>query len=194
MIIDDIEVFNVFKVIANMRKVKSGYLFIVSLFFLFTACSTSPEKYFDVAVLNTNSINTFASDAMTRRLVQANTKYEAVEPDQNLENPASKIIETQVMIVEKNLTAIRELKETDETKEMLQTSIALHEYVLPVYKNEYMTLARECDKGKPKEVLEIMAADIDRKYAGKFEELFNRLTVLGKEYAGKHDINVTWDQ
>lgn len=157
--------------------------------FLLTACNTAtPENYFDRAVLNTNLFNDFATEQFTNMLVAYTVKHEGVQ--QNV--TAAEVIETKVLSIEKALKDVKALQETDETKEMLQTSIALHEYVLPVYKNEYKALAKLCDDGAAKEDIAAKGQEISSKYAQQFDALSEKLTSLGKVYAKAHNINVTW--
>lgn len=149
----------------------------------------TPENYFDRAVLNTNLFNDFASEQFTRMLVSYAVKQEGVQQ----QNPsATKMVEYKVLSIEKALKDVKDLKPTDETREMLQTSITLHEYVLPVYKKEYMELAKLCDSGASKQEITAKGEEIDVKYAAQFEAQSEKLTNLGKVYAKAHNINVTW--
>ena len=171
-------------------KIKIAALLALCGSFLLTACNTAtPENYFDRAVLNTNLFNDFASDHFTSMLVAYTVKHEGVQ-QQNI--TATKVVENDVLSIEKALKDVKALPETDETKEMLQTSIALHEYVLPVYKNEYMALAKLCDNGASKEDIAAKGQEISSKYAKRFDELSAKLMNLGKVYAKAHNINVNW--
>ncbi|SEM59562.1 hypothetical protein SAMN04488505_105139 [Chitinophaga rupis] len=172
-----------------MKKTIASLLVLCWLFLL-AACNTAtPENYFDRAVLNTNLFNDFASDHFTNMLVAYTVKHEGVQ-QQNI--TATKVVENDVLSIEKALHDVKALPETDETKEMLQTSIALHEYVLPVYKNEYMALAKLCDNGASKEEIAAKGQEINSKYAKRFEEQSEKLMNLGKAYAKAHNINVNW--
>ncbi|MBW8683405.1 hypothetical protein [Chitinophaga rhizophila] len=168
------------------------YLFALGFMLALAACTNpTPENYFDRAVLNTNIFNDFASENFTRDLIATTVKHEGVQGNE-APNQAQMIVDNKAQYIEKALKDIKALKKTDETKEMLETSIALHEYVLPVYKNEYTALAKLCDSGAAKDDIAALALEIDNKYAAQFEELFVKLTNLGKAYAKAHDINVSW--
>lgn len=173
-----------------MKMKHMMYLFILGAFLGFTACTTAtPENYFDRAVLNTNMFNDFASERFTKQLIAQNVKHEGIPATPRA---AETIVDNKAKYIEKALKDIKALKQTDETKEMLQTSIALHEMVLPVYQNEYMALAKLCDSGAPNDDVSALALEIENKYAAKFEDLFIKLTNLGKAYAKANNINVTW--
>ncbi|SFW80076.1 hypothetical protein [Chitinophaga sancti] len=155
------------------------------------ACTNpSPENYFDTAVLNTNMINDFGSDALTKMLIAQNVKYNGTLP--NGPNAATKMIDGKVQYIESTIKKVKDLKETSETKTMLRTSEALFEYVLPVYKNEYTALAKMSDEGGTKEDVLSLGKEIDEKYGARFDSLFEVLTSEGKRYAAAHDIKVNW--
>jgi hypothetical protein len=92
-----------------------------------------------------------------------------------------------------NLEELEGLKETDDTKDILQAFLALHKYVLPVYKNEYQQLAKLYDENAPKESIQAYAKSMYDKYFSTFATLHDKLTAAGKVYAEKHKINVNWD-
>ncbi len=71
---------------------------------------------------------------------------------------------------------------------MLNASIALYEYVLPVYKNEYKQLAALYDEGAAAEKTEAMQKSINEKYEAKFLELYNAVLKTGTAYAEKNGI------
>jgi len=173
-----------------MKKLTiAGFLF-VCWSFLLTACNfTTPENYFDQAVLNTNMLSDFASDRLTQTLVSYAAPTEAAKAQKS---SSAKVLDSKIQFIENALKKVKALKETDETREMLKTSIALHEYVLPVYKNEYMDLAKQADNGAPKEEIARQADVIANKYGPKYDELMNKLTEIGKVYAKDHGIQVNW--
>ena len=50
--------------------------------------------------------------------------------------------------VEANLGKLKVLPDSEETREMVQISIRLHEFVLRAYKTEYLQLAKLYDEGE----------------------------------------------
>lgn len=103
------------------------------------------------------------------------------------------IVEDKIRYAEANYKKAKELKQTGDNREMIQASLALYEYVLPVYKNEYQQLARLFDEGAPKEAIETSAQAISDRYYPRFIELYNKVADAGKPYAEKNNINVNWD-
>jgi hypothetical protein len=167
---------------------------ILAVCLLCAGCNTAtPEKYFDVAVLNVNTVVGFANDGMVRRLNEPGVKLVEGTKDQTTPMTRKETIEQEIKFIEEHLDKVKGLKQTEDTKEMLERSIALYEYVLPVYKNEYTKLAALYDQNAPKEQLQAATAAISDKYAAGFAKLHDQLMASGKLYAKKHNINVTWD-
>lgn len=160
---------------------------------LFTSCNmTSPETYFDEAVLNCNMITGISGDGLIREMETPSVKMKEGSNTETVPIPRKEMLDLRIQYMEKNLEKLRKLQQTADTKEMIQTSIALHEYVLPIYKNEYTELSRMYDEGAPRDQIVSKAQAIHDKYNTKFEELFEKLTTLGKSYAKKHNISVKW--
>jgi hypothetical protein len=170
------------------------YLFLATAIssLLISSCSPKPERYFDVAVLNANMISDFGGRLEYELEHPSATLLEGTK-DQTRPMKRSEIIEDKVKIVEEHLSDIKDLKETDDSRDILKASIALHEYVLPVFKAEYKQLAGLYDNGAPKEEIATYQQSIWDKYGNRFSQLFDALTSAGKKYATKHDIKVNWD-
>ena len=94
--------------------------------------------------------------------------------------------------METNLKKLQGLNETEDTKEVVHASMALHEYILPVYKTEYQQLAKLYDEGASDESIQAQAQAIKDRYAPKFDELYNKLIGIGKLFAERHNIKVNW--
>ena len=161
---------------------------------LFTACNTTtPENYFDIAVLNCNMMHGFASEGLQRELDNPSVKLVEGTKDQTAPMKRKEIIEDKIRFMEPNLEKIKHLKQTEDTKDMLQASLALYEFVLPVYKNEYLQLAKLYDEGASNEQIRSLQQSIQNKYYAGFAERFDKLTAVAKPYAERHHIQVNWD-
>lgn len=158
----------------------------------FSACSpVTPEKYFDVAVLNSNFLMGFANDGQLRELESPSMKMSKKNGEPEAMK-RSEVISMKIQFVETNLNKLKDLDETADAKDILEASRALYEHVLPVYKTEYKELASLYDDGASKEQIQKQARLIHDKFYPHYEELYERLITLGKSYAAKHDIKVNW--
>ncbi|MBV8275648.1 MAG: hypothetical protein JO170_10390 [Verrucomicrobia bacterium] len=160
---------------------------------LLSSCNfTTPENYFDEAVLNVNLITPFGGRAALNSLAHPSVKLVPRTKDQTTPMTRKEIVEDQIQRVEGNLTKIKALPDSEETRDMVQTSIKLHEFVLPVYKTEYRELAKLYDENGSQQERVSKAQEIDTKYLAGYQALFKHLVELGKAYATKHHIKVEW--
>jgi len=172
------------------RYTLAGFLLFCCI--LFTECGQdTPEKIFNIAVLNSNFIVGFAGSGMERQLESPSVKL-----DEGSNEPVTMkridVVNSKIEFAETNLKEIKGFNETDDTKEMLDASQALYEFVIPVYKTEYMQLAGLYDTDASKDRIESMSALIHDKYSSRYEEIYNKLIDIGKKYAEKHSIKVNW--
>ena len=103
----------------------------------------------------------------------------------------SKIVEDQIAFLESNLDKIKDLKETADTKEILHNSLAVYNFVLPLFKKEYVQLARLYDNAAPAKQIQDFAKVITIKYYSQYQQLLNKLIANGKIYAASHGIKLT---
>jgi len=175
-----------------MQKYLSLNVIIFFCCVLFISCnSATPEKYFGVAVLNSNMQFGFAGDGFLRQLESPSVKMSETS-SQPVPMQRSEVINQKIQFTEEALAKLKELKETPDTKDILQNALALYDYILPVYKNEYTQLAKLYDEQAPKEQINQQVQAIHDKYFAPYETLYNKLISSGKLYAEKHSIKVNW--
>lgn len=174
-----------------MRNNKIPCMLLFSCLFLFACSSPTPEKYFDVAVLNTNMLVGFAGEVLPRDLESPSVKLEE-NNSEPVQMTRSEMMSTKIKFLDENFEKLKDLKETEDTKEMLQASIALYKFVLPVYKTEYTQLAGLFDSNAPKDQIQSLAQSIHDKYYLQYKELEAKLISIGKIYAEKNNIKVNW--
>ncbi len=164
----------------------------IVLALLLVSCDTAtPENYFDRAVLNCNLMHGFAGSGLRRKLESPSIK---LSEDRKTQAPMKRkeVIDSDTASIEANFEKVKKLRETDDTREILQASRSLYEYVLPVYKTEYQELARLYDEGAPRDEIDALARTIETKYAEGFATRYDQLTAVAKPYAARHNIKVNW--
>ena len=161
---------------------------------LFASCdNATPHDYFERAVLNCNLIHGFAGKGLQSQLDSPSVKLTDAKTGAFAPMKRKEVVDDKIASIEQSLAKVKKLKETEDTKDIVQASIALHEYVLPLYRNEYQQLAKLYDDGAAKAQIEALASAIATKYRAGYEALSDRLTAAGKPYAARHDIKVVWD-
>ncbi len=176
-----------------MQKIILAALFIASTCSLVSCNTDNPEKIFGLAILNTNLMHGFAGRALEMELESPSVKLVEGTKDKVVPMKRSELINTKIQSLEANYSKLKNLTENEDNREVLKASRALYDYVLPVYKKEYMELARLYDEESPKEIIEAYTRSIEENYYPGFYELHEKLTAAGKTYAAKHGINVNWN-
>jgi hypothetical protein len=174
-----------------MKYILTGLTILAAGLVLIGCNHPSPEKYFDITVLNTNVVVGFANEGMARELespsVQLVKNTDAVVPMKRVD-----VINSKIEFAETNLAKIEKLDASGDNKEMVEASRDLFNYIIPVYKNEYMQLAKLYDADASKEQITTLMTSVQTKYFPRYEALSNKLIAHGKVYAAAHNIKVNW--
>jgi hypothetical protein len=166
----------------------------ISCFVMLVSCGKpSPEKYFTTTVLNTNLLHGFAGEGMQRQLESPSSRLINISTGETAPEKREAVIDMKIEVLEESYRKIRNLPDWKESRKIQDAAVALYEYTLPVYKNEYKELAELYDNNASPEQISKIETAINEKYAAKFEELYTTLIDAGKIYAEKHNINVRWD-
>jgi uncharacterized lipoprotein YehR (DUF1307 family) len=155
------------------------------------ACEqTTPEQYFARAVLNSNLLYGFAGSGMQRQLASPSVKLTDAKTGASAPMKRAEVLKDKLDSLQSNFEKVKALSNKDDTKEMIKASLALYEFALPVYRNEYQALAALYDSGAAAEKIAALEKSIADKYAAKFQALHRELITAGKVYAAKHNIKV----
>lgn len=169
-----------------------NYLWISLAILLLTSCkTTTPEKYYDVAVLNTNMIYGFADEGMLRELSSPPVKSDGTK-DGYKSMMRKEVLDSKIAFIEDAYENVKALNKQDDNAEMLAASIAVFKFVIPVYKSDYMRLAAMHDAGAAESLINELAKDIHKKNYSTYERLSSRLFAAGKKYADKNYIKVNY--
>lgn len=159
---------------------------------LFSACEKStPEQIFTRSVINANLTSGFAGSGMRDRLENPSVKLTASGQTETMTR--KEIVESLIRSTDEAFQKVKKLGESDDNREMLQASIALYDYVSPVYRKEYTQLAGLYDNGASKAELETAFKTIEANYFRGFQAKEFALNAAGKPYAKRHGIKVKWD-
>ncbi|MFC3559766.1 hypothetical protein [Pedobacter jamesrossensis] len=179
------------KLQALSKKICIFFSAIIILFL--SACSETPEKFFDIAILNTNMINDFASPDLARHINDETKEFPDIPSSKKNGTEAAANIKNKILYLEQSLDKVKKLSASGaEEEEIKKLSTQLYELVIPVYKNEYLAYAKLCDSKGSDDEKDAMIKNIDQKYGERFEQNFNALMDKGKVYAKENNIQVNW--
>jgi len=168
---------------------------------LSAACATllascqkaTPRESFTTAVLNCNLLHGFAGRGMRSELEQPSIKLVEGTTDKTVPMKRAEVVDGKIQTAQDALAKVRKLGVDEDSKPMIEASIALYEFVLPVYQNEYRKLAGLYDSGADPKEISALEQNIEKQYQPKFAALHDAVTAAGKAYAAKHQIPVQWD-
>lgn len=175
-----------------IKKIQS--LCFASILLLLVSCqSTSPEKFFDQTILNTNLISQFEPNYFGKMLEQYTVEYPDMPSSKKKGNEAQEVVQIKITSIEHALEKIKALDANDEERKSIkQNSIELFEAALSVYKNEYLTYAKLCDEKSTSPEKQALLKKVEESDLPKIEKLMDSLYEKGKVFADKHNINVNW--
>lgn len=176
----------------SVTKLSLTVLFSCSL--LFTSCNLqTPEKIFSIAVLNTNTINDFGTPGLAKHINDETIEFPNTPSSKKKGEEAQTSIQNNILYMEKCLKDIKGLPDAESSKEIKKLSISLYEYVIPVYKNEYLAYAKLCDHKASQDQKDTILKTIDTRYKAGFETKYKELMAQGKAYADKNGVKVNWN-
>jgi len=176
-----------------MKKVITEFFIVIAAVAMLGSCNTAdPRKCFDVSVLNTNLYVGFADRGFLMQFEHPGVKLVEGTTDQTATMKRVELLTEKIQFAEKNLAKIKAFRATEDSKEVIAASIKLHEFMIPVYKNEYLDLAEQFDSGAPAEQIQKIALAIEAKYSGEFNKLYDDLIRKAKPYASRNNIKVHW--
>lgn len=181
----------------NIRKIMARYsapalvaVFAISL----QSCAEPADKFFATAVLNTNTISDFATPILAKHISDETLEFPDIPSSKKKGDEAVKFVQNNIMYMEKSLKDIKALNaNSDDRKAIKEKSVALYEFVLPVYKNEYTNYAKLCDSKADDSQKEAVAIAIEQKYGATFEKMYTDLMENGKIFATENNLNVNWN-
>ena len=166
-----------------MKKI--SLLFVVLILFVLQSCNTTtPEQYFDRTTLNTNTISSFGKRDF----------IDYLNFDKNGKNLKTRScvehVQSKINFLETDLKKIENLKVTEDTKTMIEASLALFTNVDSLYKTEYLQLAKHIDDGASKEEIMQAISSLELKYNPHLIKQYQILKDAAIPYAEKNDIVV----
>lgn len=171
--------------------------------------TTTPENYFAETTLNTNSVESFSSlyknylsgglDGKTvlpnGKVLDSGSGMLIVEPDGKTTRQATSYVEyvekVKVKEISDAIAKVKELKSTDETKEMINLSLDYLTEAEKLYKTELVNIAKMIDAKAPKEEIEKFAQSLDEKYQPILDAKKQKLFAVAIPYAEKNGLRVS---
>lgn len=180
----------------NISKLFTPYFSVILLAIFgltMLSCSETPDQFFGTAVLNTNAINDFATPNLAKHINDETIEFADIPSSKNKGDEAITFVNNKILYLEKSLNDIKALNaNADDRKAIKEKSLALYEFVIPIYKNEYTNYAKLCDSKADPAKKEEAVKLIEQKYSSTFEKMYIDLMDAGKAFADENKLNVDW--
>lgn len=179
-------------IIKTFTKNHSVALLVILAFFI-QSCAEPADKFFTTAILNTNTISDFATPILVKHINDETTEFPDIPSSKKNGDEARKFVQNNILYREKSLNDIKALNaNSDDRKAIKEKSVALYEFIIPVYKNEYTNYAKLCDSKADQTSKDELEKSIEQKYGVKFEKMYTDLMETGKIFATENKLNVDW--
>jgi len=160
------------------------------LAFSLAACNTvTPEKAFDVAVLNANTLSRFGGKEIFEMLQEPPQAYDE-KTKQMAQSSYVDHVKFRIAYSEKAYNDVQALAATEETKPMIEASKDLFSYTIDKEKNGYLSIAAMKDAHVSDDSIKLAAIKFEQLYQQAFSQKYDKLMDLGKTFADKHHIKV----
>ncbi|SDZ79990.1 hypothetical protein [Pedobacter hartonius] len=177
----------------NARKTPLSIALLLTISLFFQSCSEPADKFFGVAVLNTNTINDFGTSTLAKHISDETLEFPDIPSSKKKGDEAVTSVNNNVLYMEKSLKDIEALSASDDSRKGIkEKAIALYKFVIPVYKNEYTAYARLCDNKAPQAQKDEILNAVEQKYSAEFESRYAELLAKGKIFAEQNNIPVDW--
>ena len=161
---------------------------IVTSIFLTSCTNLSPEKTFEVAALNSNLLSRFGSKDINFKLESEPQIYDETQKKM-IPSSYYDYFKFDITNLETQFKKIKEIKEDDDNRELLQASKDLFSYAITKEKEGYLPIAKMKDEKASPEQIEKAIADFDAATQSEIDNKFTKLMNVAKAYVAKHNIN-----
>lgn len=161
---------------------------IVTSLFLTSCTNLSPEKTFEVAALNSNLLSRFGSKDINFKLESEPQIYDETQKKM-IPSSYYDYFKFDISNLETQFKKIKEIKEDDDNRELLQASKDLFSYAITKEKEGYLPIAKMKDEKASPEQIEKAIADFDAATQSEIDTKFTKLMNVAKAYVAKHNIN-----
>lgn len=161
---------------------------IVTSLFLTSCTNLSPEKTFEVAALNSNLLSRFGSKDINFKLESEPQIYDETQKKM-IPSSYYDYFKFDITNLETQFKKIKEIKEDDDNRELLQASKDLFSYAITKEKEGYLPIAKMKDEKASPEQIEKAIADFDAATQSEIDNKFTKLMNVAKAYVAKHNIN-----
>ncbi|MGS2739778.1 hypothetical protein [Sinomicrobium sp. M5D2P17] len=169
---------------------KISLLLFIGLTFL-SCDQTSPRKYVEVTVLNTNLVTSRYTPSFFEELRELEKQGRiAVFKDGEMKKGTAEeyVMQNAIAPVDVSIKKVKELEVKDDTHDLIAASLDVLQYSKEVFENEYRNIAEMLDTNRSQAEIDSAIHKLFRTYDREMEKKLRHLDELAIPYAEKHNI------
>lgn len=156
------------------------------------SCSrVSPDKYVQVAVLNTNLVTSKYSPSFFRELreLKEQGRLTVFRDNQPQEGTAVEYVEQNVIAsVDEAMKKVEALPQSEKTEALTRASLEVFRYGQKIFEAEYMAIAKMLDENKPPAAIDTAIQQLFTSHDPELGKRMEKLDELAIAYARKHEV------
>jgi len=169
-------------------------LFLVLLAITTQSCTTdTPDSYFGKTTLNVNKYSQMGATDFQRmrEFHDQNALYAKVNDEFIPSDSFEAHIKTyKIFNIETDIENIKKLKPTEETKEMINASLAVFNFIKSKYETDYVKIAKLMDDKVGKEKIDTAIQKFEEQNLSKLDKKLKALFDIAMPYAKKNGMDV----
>ena len=177
---------------------KTKLTLIISLFLLLQSCNFhKPNDYFGRTTFNVNGLSLVGRTHFEEMILgkELFSLYAFIDGKGQKTDNCELYVKTVIIpSLEDTIKKIKELKPTSDTKEMIEASIDLFNFILEKYNTDYIKIAKLIDANSDKKIIEEAIVKFEEDNFPIIGTKVDRLFKISKPYAKKHNLNVIWEE
>ncbi len=143
--------------------------------------NTSPQKYVEIAVLNTNLVTAYYRPPY----------FEEMMSHQG--NAVDYVRQQTIPSLEQAIEKVKNLRVTDETKGLIDASLDFLVYGKELFETEYIDIAQMVDDNEPQAAIDTAITRVFDQHDPFLVEKLDRLEAVAIPFAEKHGVDLTFN-
>jgi len=177
-----------------MKKIKNVLTIMVAFVLLVSCQKETPQKVVEKTVLKANLLTANYGIGYFEQLkeLQKNEylKYYDNDGEEYAATFSQYLHKVTIPDLEKSLKDVQKLEVNEDSKELINASIALFEFCIGFYEKDYAEIAYMYDEGKTQQEINMLINEFEAKSFQEFKEKTLKLDEAAKIYAENKGVNL----
>ncbi len=184
-----------FEVKTKTIKMKTKFTLTIGVFLILQSCSFyTPEDYFDRTTFNINQFQLLGKVDIDqiKMAKENNSMHSIIDGKPVITDDCVQFLKTwKLLSIENDIAKIKELKPTNDTKEMINRSLDLFNFVKERYETDYVEMAKLLNEKANDSIVNNAIAKFEKEQLPIVDAKIQNLLEVALPYAKNNNIPVT---